>query len=296
MESTVKYFGQYLVSKKIISEDILAATLVEQLVSLPSALEIAHRKKLLTSAEILNVLAFQFERKVEFRQACVELGLWAPGVESEIKQELENIRVPLGHLLIKKGAVDLTTITKSLDDFLSRIEVPSLAQTAAANVITQKVSAEVPAEVKSSAHQIDQVLLDEFTGFMSDEKIENLMTLFTMLKDQATDSDMARPLLTEMLVDVHSLRGLMRCIQIEKSSALMEGLEILIVRVMDDLKKNSFDLILKLAELGAKSSLLLKPLKESLVKFKSESPWLESAEISNQYKIVMTELVQLNNK
>ena len=64
----------------------------------------------------------QTEKRVDFIQACKELGVWSDELNSLILTELKKIRIPLGQILVNRGVATLGSITKALDDFLSKIE------------------------------------------------------------------------------------------------------------------------------------------------------------------------------
>ena len=51
-----KYFGEFLIERKIISEEQLVEALVQQSLTLPSVLGVVRSLDLLSSSEILSVL------------------------------------------------------------------------------------------------------------------------------------------------------------------------------------------------------------------------------------------------
>lgn len=317
----MKYFGEFLVSKKIISEEILADILVEQHKNVPSVLEIVHKKRLVNASELLKALAWQTENQGEFKTALQNIQKWTPELETSIRTELETQRVPLGHLLIKKGVTDLVTITKALDEFLSRKEevapaatkaaAPSIVESisepssepvitelkaenlsepkaenlseplAAAPPLTEAAAAvgDAPAEtVAASPALIDPILLEEFLGYLTEERLRELKALVEPLNDYHDVPDMVIPILKEVVVVAHSIKGLMRCIQIKKAEAMVNTFENAVVKALAQAKDNKVEGNKEMVQFGLMMIDQLGLLRQSLIQNKSEEPWVAQAQ------------------
>ena len=115
----MKYFGDYLVSKGLITREMLLAGLVEQADGLPSVLRVIWEQKLLTEEQFFQALDAQAREGLEFRHACMSLGLWNEAMDKKAQECLARHRIPFGQILVKKGVIDLTTLTRAFDEFLA---------------------------------------------------------------------------------------------------------------------------------------------------------------------------------
>ena len=264
----MKFFGQYLVSKGIISEDVLADALIEQLIKLPSVVEVVRKKNLLPASVLLNVFARQTEKQLEFKHACNDLGVWNSEIDTLVKKELELLRVPLGQILIKKGATDLQTITKGLDEFLSRAEVAS-------PVTVKENKLETP-----QPKAVDPLFLDEFVTFLTDERLQDLKSLFSALIEGTAEGARA-PLiqnLRKLFNEFRSLRGILKFAQMDKIEVFVAQIEVLIFRAIEQVGQADVHLLPILKDLGHSVVELLGLLKRSLLQEKSENSYLKNPE------------------
>lgn len=299
----MKYFGQYLVSKGIISEELLTDALIEQLSDLPSVVGIVRKKNLLSSSQLLAVFACQTEKQLEFKQACADLGIWNNEINDTVKKELEGLRVPLGQILIKKGATDLQTITKALDEFLSRVEAPAV-DSKVPTAPAPKTKSEAPVVVEASApqptpistgatdSQIDVVLLDEFVSFLTDERLQNFRSLFVELdgSNGPLSSESLNEHLKQLFTGFRSLRGLLKFVHLEKTGALVSRIEMLTFRAIEQSARGDAHLVSTLSELGKIGVELLAALKVILVQHRSEEPWLKHPDIGPRVEALFQNL------
>jgi hypothetical protein len=115
----MKYFGEFLVEKKIISIDSLVDALLDQTKNTPATGAIIRSQKLLSTEQILEVFKYQTKNGIEFREACNILGLWNATLTELIRKEISARRTPLGEVLIMNGALSLPLLTQAVDEFLS---------------------------------------------------------------------------------------------------------------------------------------------------------------------------------
>lgn len=120
-----KYFGQFLVEKKIITEDILVEALIKQLRTSKMFFEVLYEKKNLNASAVLKVFEEQQKNDIDFRSAAKNLELWKEDYDSMIEHELKISRTPLGQILVEQGLIDLKQLTLFLDEFLATKKAPS---------------------------------------------------------------------------------------------------------------------------------------------------------------------------
>lgn len=163
-----KLFGDFLVTKGLISEEILLEVLIDQVQGLPSIPEVVYRERLLLPKQQLEILRTQTVNKCSYRQACEQLGYWNKNFADKIVNYLDALRKPLGQLVLARTNVKISDLTKALDEYLS------LAET--------NMSIEIePAAVPNLAWQgatapMADALLREFLTVMSDDKMTLLQS------------------------------------------------------------------------------------------------------------------------
>jgi hypothetical protein len=121
---SIRYFGEYLISKNAISAQDLARALITQTKEIPPLADIALEMEFLNAEEVVQAFHLQQERGLSFLWAVKML----KGEQSEIVRNLETVieerRTPLGQILLNLKAIDLKSLTLMLDDYLSQAEAP----------------------------------------------------------------------------------------------------------------------------------------------------------------------------
>jgi hypothetical protein len=115
----MKFFGDYLVEKKLISEETLADALVRQVRALPSTAEVVHEKKLISPEKLLQIFRLQTKTHAGFIEAASELKAWSDQIQTEVEDHLATIRPPLGQVLVESGKMTAQQIMNALDEFIS---------------------------------------------------------------------------------------------------------------------------------------------------------------------------------
>lgn len=222
-----KYFGHYLVEKKIISEEQLANALVEQINSLPSIVKIIFDNKLLSAQQILKIISLQADKKVETKQACIELGLWSDSIENSILTYTNQIRPPLGHLLIKHSAIDLTKLTKALDEYLSE-------KTTEPSVPVNVTPSKTVMAIEFNFNPIDTSFIIEFSDFFSDAKLNEVENIVDMLMNSNIPDDQQLAFVVEVFNLVHTLKGVVTFAKLPLLEKLYERLENCLQKIINN--------------------------------------------------------------
>ena len=230
-----KFFGNFLVNRGIITTDQLVHALVEQAKSLPPTLQIVFEKGLLTQDQWLAVFETQVVDQTDFTSACRKLNLWTSELDKSIKAEVDKVRIPLGQVLLRAKAIDLKNLTKMLDEFLSRVEMPSVAASpvtvapapAAAPAVTLAVAASAsPAEVAKPV--VESGILADFAEFFTDERLSGLQNLLDMMTSDLIDEKVFELLIADCRVELHTLRGVSVCLQLNEMTKLLGAFEDLV--------------------------------------------------------------------
>ena len=215
----MKLFGEYLVEKKLITGDVLAHALVEQLKALPSTAEVVFGKKLLTTDQFLSVFRQQIESKSGFVEAALQLKIWNADLGAKVEEYLSSVRTPLGQVLVMAGSLSLEQITHALDDFLSEVELPkpaSVAAAAPAAHVAPPVTTQAAPPAAAATGDFSP-LCDLFTPALKSQ----LETLFMGDSKALASPDVIRQLKDE----VHRLKGSARLVSAVEIEKLLESLE-----------------------------------------------------------------------
>ena len=183
-----KYFGEFLVEKGVITEENLVDALIEQLANTPPLCQVIHQKKILSSAKIFEAFRFQQDNQVEFMQACKAIGAWTQEVQEKAFNSLDDIRKPLGHILVSKGLIDLKKLTNMLDEFLSQL---SMAPAAAPIPTPVSIPVAVAAPVIESEELMESYqpgILMELDETFDEKKRKMVRVALSLVKDNATQN------------------------------------------------------------------------------------------------------------
>lgn len=113
-----RLFGEFLTQEKIISEEQLLQGLLLQLEESPTMAKVVSDLKLLSHAEMLVCLKEQAVSACSFVDAAKKHGLWKEGFAEKAYAKLFSLRTPLGEILVREGFMNLSALTRALDDFL----------------------------------------------------------------------------------------------------------------------------------------------------------------------------------
>jgi hypothetical protein len=222
----MSYFGEFLVEKKAIKSDQLIEALIEQMNQQPLLVEIVWKKKLLPAEKIVQVFHYQQDNQVEFIQACKSLALWNSEMESVIGSELNQVRLPLGQVLIKKGCIQLKDLTKYLDEYL------------AISQITQETIEPTMIEKSEDVDFQPGIVMELFDSF-SEKKYSTLKAAFSLIKDQtAKDPAEQEKLMNNSFKILKSVQEGIFLLGMEKMSQIIDEMLKKMTQFSED-KKNA---------------------------------------------------------
>ncbi len=271
----MKYFGEYLVSKGIITEEILINAIFHQTRLIPTVAEIVFKKRLISPSQVLGALKIQHEKKIDFKTACQHLALWTDELERHVYNEIKQNTMPLGQILISSGAIDLTTITKALDEFLSQVEIPQ--QNTASSSEVEAVTCTIESLITKTAmtvKNIDPILLEEVFSNLTPSKFDSINTLLLSMENLKDRSKLDA--VQSLVKEIHFIRGLLRCIRFDKMESLITLLEDYSLKVSKKLHlEPSFSLKL-LSGYGIEVIAIIQNLVQTLHTNPSEIIWFHN--------------------
>lgn len=232
----MKFFGDYLIEKGLVTEERLVEALLDQVKALPTVAEIVVEKSWLDKGSILKVFGLQSSRNLEFRQACKELGLWKDQYDFEIKKEITRQRTPLGHLLCKAGVLSAEILSKNLEEFIALQSTGKAPESPAPVVELPKieVAPTIPEEVLNPEFQkVDESIAADYFELLNDDKRAELekdvLVWETLGRDpsgqnlQDIDASFQR-----VYRDYHTIKGSARFIRADLSEKIIHRAEDLI--------------------------------------------------------------------
>jgi hypothetical protein len=315
----MKYFGEYLVSKGIVNDDCLVETLITQVRDLPSVAEILFEKKALPAKIFLRAFEVQHEKKVDFRQACRELSVWTEDLDGLVAKAVQERKTPLGQLLVKAGHTDITTLTKALDEFLSRLPSPSPKVPKGAAAVEHSLGVPSPATAESSLtsepplapppaievaveqipsplaqspvmNEVPSFLLDELFANLSETKLTEVHLLFNSIKEMVADPAMQEPLLKIALGEIHLVRGLLTATQLLKFDSIFSLLEMYYLKLIERVTSGAAIEGEGAGELGVLAVQMMKDLLDVLRGKPSEVAWFEDPSRDARFSTLFTRM------
>jgi hypothetical protein len=244
---TSKYFGEFLVEKGVITEENLVDALIEQLANTPPLCQVIRQKKILSTQKIFEAFRFQQDNQVEFMQACKAIGSWTQEVQERVFTSLDEIRKPLGHILVSKGLIDLKKLTNMLDEFLSQISVANIPKpvevsiVAPTPVIEPEIAAVATPYVDEDLTECYQPgILMELDEIFDEKKKKMVRIALSLVKDNAGgDLAICKKLLSDVFKIVHGLNGPLGLLALDKLSELLNAVEERLVRIQPVLSERS---------------------------------------------------------
>lgn len=214
----MKYFGEYLVEKKIISAEKLVQAVIQQNQNQPLAAQIAYDNKILSAEEIIKVFSFQQEHKLDFYSAGQATGILSPDKRLQIEAVLTQHRSPLASVLIKTGTLATKDMVHALDEFLSTAKMPSGTTVASPIATPPAQTAPSPQPGSSTSvnsnlpqftfEKIDAIFGNELQASLAPSKLQEITNVLQLVKQNAAVKELVQEFLQDVLRSVHTVRGL----------------------------------------------------------------------------------------
>ncbi|MFN8369131.1 MAG: hypothetical protein U0T83_00740 [Bacteriovoracaceae bacterium] len=112
------YFGEFLLKTKLITKEQLLDALIYQLDYMPSLLSVLRENKLLNDEDILKLVNFQIEENIDLITAIKKLKLLDKDKIDLLLFKQSDKRIPIGQILIMKGALTLNSLQFCLNSFM----------------------------------------------------------------------------------------------------------------------------------------------------------------------------------
>ncbi len=236
-----KLFGEFLIDKRLVSQEQLLEALIAQIKSVRPTPEVVFEHKLLPKDAQVKILAHQHKSCIDYKSSAEVLGFWNDELASKINQITQTKRRPLGEILVNLGYLSTQKLAENLELFLQYITDANL------NLSPTKARRN-----EISCDRIDPILIQEYIRNFK-TKIEPLFK--SVINTLATPS-LGRGVLRETIASAKSefigLRASASFLKADRTqslvSELVTTLELIQSRnlipdlnILQDLMKSSYD-------------------------------------------------------
>lgn len=304
----MKYFGEYLVKKEIISAQDLVEAFLDQIMYLPPLPKLIYDQKLLTADQMMNVFIAQQETEADFASACRQLGFWTDEFNAKIEHIYDDRRVPFGQFLIQNGALDVKVLVKALDEFLSQAETPVKKPAKVVNIEPIKIEtsggivlASVVEDMPTAQNNLSfkVAALDatarEVCDFYTAAKKEELDNLITLIRQNVTVKELAGDFLQDVLKNIHTLKGVARFSKAEIIDFICNAVEATLTIYLKSPFFGTKEVGEQLCMLVNKSFPLLLDVRNSISEHKTEANFWNNVENRSRLDAWTSDTVKLNN-
>lgn len=215
----MKYFSDFLIKKGTVKPQDIVEAFLKQITSMPAIPQVIYDRKLLTEEQILIAFNTQHEEQIDFLSACKKNGFWSLSQQELLDKVYNEVREPMGHYLVQKGKVDLKTLVKALDEFLSQASQPPKVD----NPTSVTVVAAPPQGIVTIPHPstsqnalafninpISSSAALELSTYFTDVKINEMENIIQLVSQNISVKEVAHEFLQDLLKGLQSLKGLAR--------------------------------------------------------------------------------------
>ncbi len=288
-----KYFGEFLVEKGVITKENLVDALIHQISTTPPTCQIVFENKILSSANLFDIFRYQQDHQVDFISASKALGLWGQEVQDKVNASLEELRKPLGHILVGRGLIDLKKLTHMLDEFLSHMVVTSpKAEVAQVRPVVVEIKTEsAPSNASSVSiedltESIQPGILQELDETFDEKKKKMIRVALSLVKDNAgIDLDVCKKLSSDITKILHGLNGQLMMLALDKLTELLGEMETHISYMQKNINTYTKELIVQDAVELTKSIDLAWALKLSILANGTERVFFQDTKTADQFGI-----------
>lgn len=188
--------------------------------------------------------------------------------------------MPLGQFLIQGGSIDIKTLVKSLDEYLSQVEKPAPKSNPVKTDAKEtkeikevKPQNQVSANENQLAFKINPLAASaaqEVTSFYNESKNNEMGNLLILVKQNITVKEISQEFLQDILKNIQTLKGLARFSKTEIMDHLCNSMITLLTNYMRSTYFGSQDIGLICCDTLNTGLALIYDLRNSIVESNSE--------------------------
>lgn len=289
-----EYFGNFLISKKIINENTLVSVLIEQLKNSQSIFEILFEKNLITPQDSLKILEEQQANQSTYKSAALKLNLWKSEFDTIVEDHLTSSRPPLGKILIEKGILDLKKLTTLLDEFFSEKSQKVNPAPQKEVVTLPPTSFSTTASTAKNIVNFAQLQVEDLVDFrdiFDERKVKNFNMALVLIRDKfAQDQESRQKLLKSALQIVQTINGHMFLKELMVISNLLDAISNLLSKQIEKAPDQNQDQLIASLLMNAVDLSYL--IRESVMENLSEEKFYLNPETKNKYDDIMSQLTK----
>lgn len=301
------YFGEFIIEKGIVNQEQVLSALMKQIETVPSACEIVYKNNLLNKDQVYQAINYQSKNKMGFVEACKKLDYWNEDVEKQVVTLVNKSRPPLGQILVSDGCVDLETLTKALDEFLSQVEaqsetaeskpheapspepVDSTPTPTSIEDAPKEAPAEAPEKSSDEFRKLDSGLVEDFLQLFESEKIDMILEKMNQL-DQGDFLEKLKENLTPVVDEVHRLKGFAQFLKLQKNVQILTESEEILADLLQTSSPPSAETANKVKDAILAAMGIVSELKESVKQNLTEENYFKEEANAKKYQVTLDQL------
>ena len=314
------FFGEYLVYKKIISEEQLLEVLTYQMDHLPSFLRILREEKIMPSNELFNLIKIQLETNSDLISVLRDENKIDEIKLHQLYQKQASRRKMIGEVVVELKYADQAIIEKTLHEFLkdkenmrslkkseqvvsvkaSSVEVEmsdaALESLRELGFAVESIEVAKPAPVKEVVPEVKGdpsliIFIDEYLNLYNEKMDKKLNALYGMIEKSFKEETDTANYLNSIYRDFHLLKGSASAAKLQSAVEIIHQWELIFEKALtyspDSLKHWS-----QKAMPAMKSSLAyLWKMREVIFVDKSEYKYQNSADLIDSH-LTLLELIR----
>ena len=284
----MKYFGEYLVEKKIVSAENLVQAVLHQNQNQPLAAQIAYEKQIFSAEEMIKIFSSQQDNQLDFFAAGFATGLLTDDRKLRLENELQQHHLPLSGLLLKNGAIGVKDLVHALDEFLSTAKPPSNTQSAKVVSASNNPSASTFPQLEFP--NIEQSFRLEIQSTLSKSKVLEAINILQLVKQNASVKELVQEFLQDVLRTVHTIRGLAKAANAPLLEQMFTLMDATIVKELRSELPNTEYITNVLTPTIEKGFLLCETIANSLATNPTEESFWNVVENQAQFRSIFANL------
>ncbi len=225
------YFGEYLISNKVISEEQLLEALIYQLEHTPSFLRVFRDEKIVDTAEIFRLILKQLKSNSDFVDIIKsEKILNDSQIESLYMKQVEN-RKMLGAVLVELKILKASEVENMLLSFIKIKDQPS-SEPKVDTVSTVQINNAALESMKELGLSIDglvtehkekNIFIENYLNVFDKKMHGKFLKLITILKESIQNSGEVSNYINSLYGDLYVLKGSAMSANLELTFSLLNN-------------------------------------------------------------------------
>lgn len=293
-----KLFGEYLLESGLITEGQLLDAVFEQIKDLPTWAEVIRSRGWMSESDLLRIFATQAKCNLDFRVAAKQCDLWNDELDQKVEAELQKIRSPIGHILIRKGLISLDRLSSALTNFgelskaLAEIPKPEATLIPFPEANASPVATDLPFIPEFCS--IEGPVVGEYAELLNEDKRGEIEK--TILQWESTQGEALEESLRNMYREYHTIKGSARFLKANLTEKLIHETEEILslsTRFASRLNASDFE---RLTSVNLAVCDLIWELRDALSQTGSEESFWLAQETQQKYKAHFLKLMEFHKE